>query len=100
MAHTSEHYLAVLGNIERYYASEKRGRRSSNLLEQLKRKSRHHSPWLVHDKNSNKINKFIVRLTAWSLRATSSMITNNMSPVMTAAATGLSGLLLRQWLEL
>ena len=36
MAHTSEH-LAVLGNIERYYASEKRGRRSIKLLEQLKR---------------------------------------------------------------
>jgi hypothetical protein len=30
MAHTSEH-LAVLGNIERYYASEKRGRRSIKL---------------------------------------------------------------------
>ena len=36
MAHTSEH-LAVLGNIERYYASEKGGGGSSNLLEQLKR---------------------------------------------------------------
>ena len=30
MAHTSEH-LAVLGNIERYYASEKRGRRIIKL---------------------------------------------------------------------
>ena len=36
MAHTSEH-LAVLGNIERYYASEKGGGGASNLPNQLKR---------------------------------------------------------------
>ena len=63
MAHTSEH-LAVLGNIERYYASEKRGRRSIKLAGTAQ--TRESTPivraQMLREREGRKIRRIVVAL--------------------------------------